>query len=169
MKILISKILRKLCLVIINTFFSSTNFFSLKRFLLRIAGIKVGENSKIVGKIKIGTVANLSIGKECWIGSGLSIYGNGNVYIEDKCDLAPDIAFITGTHRVGTKERRAGKGISQNIRIEESCWIGARVTIMGGVTVFKSSIIGTCSLVTKDIKSDVIAFGIPAKEIKQLQ
>ena len=168
MRILINKILRKLCLLMINVFFSSTNFFKIKRILLKIAGIKVGLNTKVVGPIRIGTVAKLCIGDECWIGSGTKIYGNGSVSIGNRCDLAPDVSFVTGSHVIGDKNRRAGNGTSFNINIGNACWIGARVTIMGDVTISDSSIIGSASLVNKNVDKNVIAAGIPAKKIKDL-
>ena len=165
---MISKIKRKFFLFIINSFLSTTRYFILKRFLLNLAGIKIGKNTKVVGPIHIGTVAKLNIGEGCWIGSGLKIYGNGVVTVGNNCDFAPDVAFVTGSHEIGSKERRAGKGTSFEILIENGCWIGARVTIMGDIIILESSIIGTCSLVNKNIDSNVIAAGTPAKIIKNI-
>jgi len=169
MKIFFLKITRKICLHIINTLLSTTKFFKLKNLLLNISGISVGYNSKIVGPIKIGTIASLKIGKECWIGSGLNIYGNGNVVIGDRCDLAPDISFVTGSHEIGDTNRRAGKGISYSIEVSDGCWIGARATIVGNIKINKSSIIGTSSLVNKNVLENTIVGGIPAKVIKVLE
>jgi maltose O-acetyltransferase len=168
MRVFINKILRKLCFLIINVFFSTTNFFTIKRFLLRTAGVEIGIDSKLVGPINMGTVAKLSIGDNCWIGSGVTIYGNGCVSIGDRCDLAPDVGFITGSHEIGDENRRAGKGSSHHIKIGNGCWIGARVSILGDVTISDSSIIGSTSLVNKDIEKNVIAVGLPAKKIKEL-
>lgn len=166
---LIKKIFRIVALFIINTFLSTTRFFSLKRFLLNISGIKIGKDTKVVGPIHIGSVAQVVIGKDCWIGSGFKVYGNGVVVIGNKCDLGPDVAFVTGSHEIGPEERRAGAGISFSLSVESGCWIGARVTIVGNTTVGRSSIIGAASLVNKDIASNVIAFGSPAKEFKNLE
>ena len=167
-KVVFRKITRKLVLFIINTFLCTTNFFTLKRFLLNNANIVIGDNTKVVGPIHIGTEANLIIGSNCWIGSGLIIYGNGNVKIDSNCDLAPDIAFVTGSHEIGTEFRRAGEGVSFSIRIADGCWIGARVTIVGNVIINSSAIIGTASLVNKDVMLNTIVGGVPAKLIKNI-
>ena len=53
MRILINKILRKLCLLMINVFFSSTNFFKIKRILLKIAGISKIHKLPIGRKISL--------------------------------------------------------------------------------------------------------------------
>lgn len=165
---MINKIKRITCLYLINTFLSTTRFFILKRFLLNFSGIKTGKHTKVVGPIQIGTVAQLTIGEECWIGSGFTVYGNGSIIIGDKCDFAPDVAFITGSHEIGDVERRAGEGLSHEIVIGNSCWIGARVTILGDIKISNSSIVGACSLVNKGIPSNVIAVGVPAKIIKDI-
>ena len=60
------------------------------------------------------------------------------------------------------------KGTTENIKINNGCWIGANSTIVGGVTVGESSIIGTCSLVLKNVEKSVIVGGNPAKTIKKL-
>lgn len=166
---MINKIKRKTVLFIINSFLSTTRYFVIKRVLLNFSGISVGKGSKIVGPIYIGTVAQLTIGEDSWIGSGLNIYGNGIVKIGDKCDLAPDIGFITGSHEIGNIDRRAGLGVTYEIEVQNGCWVGARSTIMGNVTIFESSIIGTCSLVNKNVIENTIVTGIPAKVIKVLE
>lgn len=50
--------------------------------------------------------------------------------------------------------------------IEDGVWLGGNVTVWGGVTIGKNSIIGAGSVVTADIPENVIAVGNPAKVIK---
>ena len=162
------KIKRILALSLINNFFKGTRFWSIKRKLLRMAGISVGSNTKVVGPLSIGTVADLCIGNNTWIGANLKIYGNGKVHIAENCDLAPDISFITGSHIIGTEERRAGQGISYSINIKKGCWIGARVTVMGDVSIESGAIVGACSFVNKDVKKNNLVVGIPAEFKRKL-
>jgi len=165
---MIKKVLRVLALFIINSFLSTTKYFAFKNFLLKIGGISVGKNSRIVGPIEMGTVADLTIGSNTWIGSGLKIYGNGKVRIGDNCDLAPDVAFVTGSHEIGDSDRRAGKGTSFIIEIHHGCWIGARVTIAGNIIINSGAVVGTSALVNKNVESNTVVGGVPAKKIKQL-
>lgn len=162
------KIKRVIILFLVNNIFCGTRFWKIKRFLLRNAGIEIGKNSKVVGPLNIGTVAKLKIGNECWIGANLNIYGNGKVIVNDKCDFAPNVSFITGSHNVGNQERRAGNGISYIIEVKNGCWIGANSTLMKNIVVNEGVIIGACSLVNKDIKSNIIIGGNPAKIISEL-
>jgi len=163
-----NKIKKLICLFLINKFLSTTRFFKLKSYLLNFCGIKIGRNTKIVGPLFIGSQVNFVVGDNCWIGKNLHIEGNGTVIIKDNCDLAPDIMFITGSHEIGNKFRRAGKGIEYKIIVDKGCWIGARSTIVGNITVNEGSVVAASALVNKNVEKNTIVAGIPIKEIREL-
>jgi len=165
---IIKKILKIICLILINNFLSTTRFFSLKRTLLTLSGLSIGKNTKVVGPISIGTCATLIIGDNCWIGKNLSVHGNGTVNIGNNCDLAPDVTFVTGSHEIGEEDRRAGLGIAFDIKVEDGCWIGVKSTIVGNTVIGKGVIIGACSLVNKNVVPNVVIAGVPARELKKL-
>ena len=52
------------------------------------------------------------------------------------------------------------------ITIENDVWIGAKVTVIGGVTIGNGAIVAAGSVVTKDVKPYSIVGGVPAKLIK---
>jgi acetyltransferase-like isoleucine patch superfamily enzyme len=54
----------------------------------------------------------------------------------------------------------------EGIEIQDNCWIGTGVRILDGVSIGSGSVIGAGSVVTKDIPSNSIAVGVPAKVIK---
>ena len=56
---------------------------------------------------------------------------------------------------------------SKPVVIEDNVWLGEFVSVLPGVTIGKGSIIGTNSVVSKNIPSNVIAVGSPAKPIKK--
>ncbi|PKE34254.1 hypothetical protein CW697_02060 [Macrococcoides caseolyticum] len=61
---------------------------------MKIIGICIGNNTKLVGPITVSRAANLKIGDNVWIGKGFEIYGNGKVIIGDNCDFGPDVTFL---------------------------------------------------------------------------
>ena len=46
--------------------------------------------------------------------------------------------------------------------------LGANVTVLPGVTIGDNSVIGACSLVTKDIPANMVAFGQPCKVYREI-
>lgn len=53
------------------------------------------------------------------------------------------------------------------VTIEDKCWIGSSVTIMKGVTIRKSSVIGVGMLVTKDNLAGSVVYDEYTKLIRK--
>lgn len=60
-----------------------------------------------------------------------------------------------------------GKMDSQEIRIEDDCWLGTRVMIMPGKTIGYGSILASGAIITKDVEPYSVMGGNPAKLIKK--
>lgn len=165
----ILRIRRMFNIWMLNKFFCGTHFFDIKRKLLNAADIHCGEGTCIVGPVYLGNVAKVSFGCHVWVGTKFSVYGNGAVTIEDNVDIAPDVAFLTGSHEVSDNpQRRAGKGVSYEIEVQEGCWIGARSTIMGNTTIDTGTIIAAGAVINRSVGPNVIVGGVPGKEIRSL-
>ncbi len=88
--------------------------------------------------------------------------------------LASDIRFVTheGGHSVLKRlepekfEQTFGYG---RITIEDNVYIGARTTILRGVTIGENSIVGACSLVNKSLPPNGVYAGVPAKRICSIE
>jgi len=157
---------RKITSFCVNRLFVGAKHFEKKRKLLNWAGYSIGKGTKVVGPFEC--TATLRIGENCWVGKNFIVNGNGTVTIGDNCDIAPEVIFQTGGHEIGTHERRAGKGIRFESKVGNGCWIGARSTILGGVTIQDGCVIAACSCVVKDVESDTLVGGIPAKVIRRI-
>lgn len=53
--------------------------------------------------------------------------------------------------------------------IGNGVWIGANVTILGGVNIGDGAVVAAGAVVTKDVPAKTLVGGVPAKIIKQLQ
>lgn len=157
---------KRFLLGIVNHILPGTRFFGAKRALMRLAGYHIGEDTRVVGPVFC--TGDLRIGEHCWIGRGLTVHGNGTVEIGDRCDLAPEVAFLTGGHAIGTEGRRAGTGQTYRITVGSGVWIGARATILGDVSVGSGAVIAACACVTNSVAENTVAGGVPAKTLKTL-
>ena len=96
-----------------------------------------------------------------------------NIEMGDNIWVGPNCEFISSGHSVDPERRKNGYGYANSIVIEDNVYIGSRVTIVcpekKGITIGKNSVIGSGSVVTKDIPPNVLAVGNPCKVIRSLE
>lgn len=110
---------------------------------------------------------NIYAGEGVFINFGAVILDGAKVTIGQKTLIAPGVHIYTAKHPLNFKERRAWEDVAP-VSIGQDCWIGGHATICPGVTIGDRTVIGAGSVVIKDIPSDVLAVGNPAKVIKRL-
>jgi len=95
----------------------------------------------------------------------------GMITIGSNTQIGPNCQFLTPNHPIDIDymERRKPIERCSPITIGEDCWLGGGVTVCLGVTIGDRCIIGAGSVVVKDIPSDSMAVGNPAKVIKNLK
>ena len=76
--------------------------------------------------------------------------------------------IYAATHPLDVKRRNQNLEKGLPVTIGNNVWIGGNVTILPGVSIGDNTTIGAGSVVTKDIKSNVVAAGNPCKVIKEL-
>ena len=146
------------------------SFPKLNTFIFRSMGYKISKNARIFSSAKIFGNFNLEIGDNTFIGNESVITGGDSfIKIGSNCDISDRVSIFSGSHEIGVKgNRRAGKGISKDIKIGKNVWIGYGSLILPGVTIEDDSIVAAGSVVIKDVKSNTIVGGNPAKIIKVL-
>lgn len=106
--------------------------------------------------------------------SSPSIWVHKEIYIGDNVQIGGSTIIVdSDCHSLSHLDRKEKKMDMKNkkdfpIRIENDVLIGTHCIILKGVTIGARSVIGAGSIVTKDIPSDCIACGNPARVIKYL-
>ena len=123
----------------------------------------VGDGTKIrchEGLVEIGEKTVL--GQECTI----SAYQH--ISIGEQCVIADRAMFIDFDHGVVEVERpiRAQGIYKRDVEVGSNVWIGYGACILRGVRVGDNSIVGTNSVVTKDVPANAVVAGIPARVIR---
>lgn len=139
------------------------SFWMLKSILLQAAGIKIKGSIFIDRGFRSLFPENISIENGVSMGHDNHIWAFAPVSIGCYTQTAKDLLIISGSHDVASFENLSG----QEVSIGAGCWIGARVTILGGVKIGKGCVIGACSLVRNDIPDWSVAAGVPARVIRQ--
>lgn len=148
-----------------------TRFWNLKSRLLRWCGAKVGLNVRIGSSAVFLGDGRLEIGDDVWIGAGcrISPIGNAVIKIGSRCDFGPEVMILTGSHEIDIGGSHiAGRGLSKSVTIGEGCWLGARSTILPGVTLAQKTLVAAGAVVTRSIiREKTLVAGVPAVEKKE--
>lgn len=123
----------------------------------------IGDGSKLrchEGVVEIGPKTVL--GQECTI----SAYKH--VRIGEQCVVADRAMFIDFDHGVTETERPIRKqGIYKRpVDVGSNVWIGYGACVLRGARVGDNSVLGTYTVVTKDVPANAVAGGIPARVIR---
>lgn len=147
-----------------------TRLFWLRRALLRLGGVNIGDNASYCGGGWVYGSGELAIGDDSWLSPRVIIYSHltAPIHIGSNCDIGPGVKFVTGSHVIGSSLRRAGVGTAAPILIENGCWIGAYSTILGGVQIGTGSVVAAGSVVTNDVPENVLVAGVPARIKRKL-
>lgn len=111
---------------------------------------------------------NTFFGDHAYANFNLTLVDDGEVHIGDHVMIGPNVTITTTGHPIRPDLREAATQFSFPVTIGRNVWIGANVTILPGVTIGENSVIGACSLVTKDIPANVVAFGQPCHVVREI-
>ncbi len=117
------------------------------------SNFEIGDNSLISSYTTIFATFGVTIGNNCLISSncGISSYNHIQKSSNRQQDVEEDIKF------------------SKPVNIGNNVWIGMNCCILPGVTIGNNSILGSGSVLTKNLPENEVWAGNPACFIKKLQ
>lgn len=129
---------------------------------------KVGKNVWIEPDFKCEFGKNITLGDNVYINFGCVVLDCAEVTIGAHALLGPNIGLYPVNHAADAEERMHGCCSGKPIRIGRNVWLGGDVKVLAGVTIGDNAIIGTGSIVTKDVPPDVVAAGVPCRVIRKI-
>jgi acetyltransferase-like isoleucine patch superfamily enzyme len=117
----------------------------------------VGDNTEIGDNVKIGSLAHVDY--DVKIGENTMI--EGMVYIPPLSRIGKNV-FIGPAAALTNDPYPTSKKLI-GITIQDGAIIGSRAVIKAGVTIGKNSVVAMGAVVTKDVPSDTVVVGVPAK------
>jgi maltose O-acetyltransferase len=136
--------------------------------IYRMAGIKVKNVIIKPGTFMGGT--DIIIGVSTFINYNCFFDNVESIKIGDGCIIAMEVIFTTSSHDIITETDKVkiGNSKGKKIVVKNNCWIGARATILPGVTIGEGCVVAAGAVVNKDCESYGLYAGVPAKRIKDL-
>lgn len=135
-------------------------------FLAQITGREVDSTLWLIPPFYTDFGRNIHFGKNVFVNSACTFMDRGGIYIDDDVFIGPKVNLITINHDINPYNRNTT--ICKPIHIEKRVWIGVAATILPGVRIGENSIIGANAVVTKDVLSNTIVGGNPARIIQHI-
>lgn len=82
---------------------------------------------------------------------GLTLVDDTYIYVGHYTMFAPNVIIAAGGHQILPELREQSYQYNAPVKIGRNCWIGAGAIIVPGITIGDNTVIGTGSVVTKDI------------------
>jgi galactoside O-acetyltransferase len=147
-------------------------FYSGARILLgsRAGRLEIGHGFRVLRNAVVNTVTptgQIVIGRNVHLGEASMITAAALVEIGDDVVIGPQSIIVDSDHCwEDLSQPISVQGMrGQPIRIEPGVWLGAHVTVLGGVTIGRGAIVGAGAVVTKDVAAETIVGGVPARPI----
>ncbi len=136
--------------------------------------IEIGDNCVIDDFTFLYGGNSIKLGKYLHIGSFSSIIGGGDFIMEDYSGFAVGVRIITGTdidkggyYCNGAMPLSSRNCVRSFVKLEKAVFLGTNVIVHPGVTIGEGCIVGSNSLVTKDLKPWGIYIGSPVKRVRE--
>lgn len=133
----------------------------------RLAGKTVDPSFALFPPFYTDCGKNIRIGKNVFINSGCRFQDQGGITIGDGSLIGHNAVLATLNHDMDPQKRSTMHPAP--ITIGKNVWIGANVTVVPGVEIGDGAVIAAGAVVTRNVPANVIAGGVPAKVIKQIE
>jgi acetyltransferase-like isoleucine patch superfamily enzyme len=141
---------------------------SARNELIRKLFRKTGERFIIEPPFYCDYGSNISIGSNFYSNFNLIILDCAAIEIGDNVLIGPNVGIYAASHPVHHELRILEYEFAFPVHVGSNVWIGGSAVINPGVTIGDNSVIGSGSVVTKDIPSGVVAAGNPCRVIREI-
>ena len=110
----------------------------------------------------------VTLGRGTFINRGCMFNTPARVVLGEHVNVGMQVLFVTGSHELAGPLRRAGVATAEPIRVGDGAWLGARVTILPGVTVGAGAVVAAGAVVVQDVQANAVYAGVPARWVRDL-
>jgi maltose O-acetyltransferase len=110
--------------------------------------VSIGDGSFLNYDCVMLDIAPIAIGARCW--------------------LASCVQLLAATHPIDPIPRRDGWEYGAPITLADNVWLGGGVIVCPGVTIGEHTVVGAGAVVTRDLPAGVVAYGNPARVMREI-
>lgn len=147
-----------------------------RSFFLKWGGAKIGKrcfvHDTVFQNVYVAGFKHLHLGDNATIQTQCLIDLADRIILEDDVTVSAGVAIFTHED-CGAK---LGKPLAEffppkraRVWLKKGSWIGARSTLLAGVTVGTCAVVGAASLVIEDVPDWTVVAGVPAREIRKIR
>lgn len=143
---------------------------AIRYILVKTLAKSCGNNVSIKQYVFLENIHNISFGDNVSVHPFCYLEGSGGIEIGNDVSLAHNVSILSVNHTWGNHEIPIKYNPIDHtpVKISDDVWVGCGCRIMAGVTINSRSIIAAGAVVTKDVESNSIVGGVPAKKIKKI-
>ena len=112
---------------------------------------------------------NIHVGEDFLANYNVTILDIAPVTIGDSCMIGPGTLITAVGHPLSPAGRRKKLAKGEPVAIGDDVWIGGNCTILPGVTIGSNVIVAAGAVVTKDVPSNSVVAGVPARVIRAIE
>ncbi len=128
----------------------------------------LGADSEIRAPFQCEYGSHTFVGARTFANFGLVCLDVARTTIGDDVQIGPNVLLMTATHPLEPGPRRDKWESARPIIIGDNAWLGGGVVVCPGVTIGPDSVVGAGAVVTRDIPTGVLAFGNPARVVREI-
>ncbi|WP_299295010.1 sugar O-acetyltransferase [uncultured Mobiluncus sp.] len=129
---------------------------------------KTGQNFTIIAPFWCDYGYNIEIGENFYANHNTVMLDCARITFGDNVFIAPNCGFHTAGHPIDFERRNQGLEYGHSITVGDNVWIGAAVQVLPGVSIGSNVVIGSGSIVVKDIPDNCVAIGNPCRVLREI-
>ncbi|WP_300814742.1 DapH/DapD/GlmU-related protein [uncultured Bacteroides sp.] len=137
-----------------------------RRLLSLLFGYNVPDSLRVFPPFYTDFGKNITVGENVFINACCHFQDHGGVTLGDGCQIGHNVVFATLNHELAPERRHVT--LPAPIVLGRNVWVGSNATILSGVTIGDNAVVAAGAVVTKDVPSDAVVGGVPARFIKSI-
>jgi maltose O-acetyltransferase len=136
--------------------------------LLRELLGSVGEGVVVKPAFRCDYGTYVSIGDGTFLNYDCVMLDIAPIALGSTCWLATQVQLLAATHPIDPIPRRDGWEYGAPITIADNVWLGGGVIVCPGVSIGEDTVVGAGAVVTRDLPAGVVAYGNPARVVREI-